>query len=106
MVEVLLAAAILISGSEPGECDLACERQSAAQLLARGETRTAIEYLKHARERFPDDRGLILLLARSYLLEDNLFWAERTLRDAVAKWPFRRFWQRWRKARSSRSLPG
>jgi tetratricopeptide (TPR) repeat protein len=87
MVEVLLAAAILIPGSAPGECDVDCERQSAAQLLARGETLDAIEYLKHARERFPDDRGLILLLARSYLLEDNLFWAERTLRDAVATWP-------------------
>ena len=87
MVEVLLAAAILIPGSAPGECDLACKRLSAAQLLAFGETRAAIEYLKLARERFPDDRGLILLLARSYLLEDNLFWAERILRDAVATWP-------------------
>jgi len=87
MVEVLLAAAILIPGSAPGDCDLGCERQSAAQLLTRGETRAAIECLKHARERFPDDRGLILLLARSYLLEDNLVWAERTLRDAVVKWP-------------------
>jgi hypothetical protein len=56
-------------------------------LLERGETRAAVEYLKHTRERFPDDRGLILLLARSYLLEDNLFWAERILRDAVATWP-------------------
>ena len=87
MFGVLLVAAILIPGATPDACDLDCERQTALLLIEGGETRTAVDRLKRARERFPDDRGLTLLLARAYLLEDNLFWAERTLRDAVASRP-------------------
>lgn len=49
--------------------------------------RAAIQALKDARGRFPGDRGLALLLARAYLLEDNLFWAERTLLDAIDRRP-------------------
>ena len=84
---ILLAVAIFSPGAVADTCNLQCERQTAIQLLNRGDARAAVESLKRARERFPDDRRLVLLLARSYLLEDNLFWAERTLRDAVAAWP-------------------
>ena len=87
MVEILLTAAILMTGAPPDTCDLACERQTAARLLESGETRAAVDSLKRACERFPDDRQLVLLLARSYLLSNNFFWAERTLREAAARWP-------------------
>jgi hypothetical protein len=87
MTGALLAVAILMPGATPDTCNLACERQSAVRLLERGQTRAAIERLKEARGRFPEDRHLILLLARSYLMENNLFWAERTLREAVEMWP-------------------
>lgn len=87
MLGILLSAAILIPGATPDVCDLDCERQSAVRLIENGETPAAVDRLKRARNRFPDDRHLILLLARAYLLEDNLFWAERILRDAVAARP-------------------
>jgi tetratricopeptide (TPR) repeat protein len=63
------------------------ERQSAAALIDRGEAREAISRLKSALEQYPDDRRLVLLLARAYLVENNLFWAERTLRAALDQRP-------------------
>ena len=84
---ILVAAAVLTSGAARDTCNLDCERQAATEQIARGDIRAAVASLKYARERFPNDRLLVLLLTRSYLLEDNLFWAERTLRDAVATWP-------------------
>jgi len=84
---VLLVALLLLPGAAAAECDSRCERQTASDLIKRGETRSAIESLKSARARFPADRDLALLLARAYLLEDNLFWAEGTLREAVEAWP-------------------
>jgi hypothetical protein len=87
MVGLLLAALLCMPGTTPAECDPGCERESAAELINRGDTRAAIQALKDARGRFPDDRGLALLLARAYLLEDNLFWAERTLLDAIERRP-------------------
>ncbi len=74
-------------GTAPAECGLECERRTAAELINRGDPRAAVERLKDATRRYPDDRGLVLQLARAYLLEDNLFWAERTLLEAVEKWP-------------------
>ena len=76
MVEILLAAALLMPGATPDACDLDCERLIAVRLLESGETRAAVDSLKRACERFPEDRQLVLLLARSYLLSYNLFWAE------------------------------
>ena len=43
--------------------------------------------LRTALARFPDDPVLPLLLARAYLDEGNLFWAERTVRDALGRRP-------------------
>ena len=74
-------------GTAPAECGLECERRTAAELIKRGDPRAAVEHLTEATRRYPDDRGLVLQLARAYLLEDNLFWAERTLLAAADRWP-------------------
>ena len=87
MVALAIALALAAAGLAPVECDVACERLAAAGLIEDGLSREAIDRLKAARERFPDDRELVLLLARAYLLEGNLFWAERVLTDAVTHWP-------------------
>ncbi len=71
----------------PAQCDLVCEQSTASERIERGEIRTAAEGLKDAIQRYPDDHRLVLLLARAYLLEDNLFWAERILKEAVGRWP-------------------
>lgn len=57
------------------------------ELLERGESRVAIDRLKEARRRYPDEPELVLLLAKAYLAEGNLFWAERVLREGVDRWP-------------------
>jgi hypothetical protein len=87
MVGLLLAALIIGSDVLPAPCDLDCERQAAEQLLQIGEPRAAVDRLRQAVGRFPEDRRLVLLLARAYLLEGNLFWAERSLREGLKKWP-------------------
>ncbi|HSN54732.1 MAG TPA: hypothetical protein VLT32_08665 [Candidatus Sulfomarinibacteraceae bacterium] len=87
MVVLAVAAALVVAGLAPAACDVACERQTASRLIEEGASRAAIDRVKAARERFPDDRALVLLLARAYLREGNLFWAERTLADAAARWP-------------------
>ena len=87
MLQVFIAAVLLGTEAPPVRCNLQCEQAAAAELMERGETRAAAARLKQARDRFPEDRRLRLLLARSYLLQGNLFWAERTLREAVAIWP-------------------
>jgi hypothetical protein len=84
---VLLAAAILIQMPPVGDCDAECERRAALVLIERGETRAAVERLRGAVARFPDAAALSLLLARGYLAEGNLFWAEHTLRDALVRRP-------------------
>ena len=68
-------------------CDTPCERRAAADLIAAGASRDAVGRLRAALARFPDDPVLPLLLARAYLDESNLFWAERTLRDALGRRP-------------------
>ncbi len=82
---------LLITGpatqAAPPPCDLECEREEATRLIERGETRAAVRRLRDASSRHPGDRPLKLLLARSYLLEGNLFWGERVLRDMVADGP-------------------
>lgn len=87
MLWLLLAVGIGTAGLEGASCDAVCERRAAEALLASGDERAAVESLKNARESFPDDRGLALLLARAYLLEENFFWAERTVADALRRWP-------------------
>ncbi len=82
----LLLAAHLLS-AEPGSCDNICERKAAEESLARKDLSGARERLREAISRYPTDPVLSLLLARSYLLEGNLFWAERTLRERLEKAP-------------------
>jgi len=83
----LLAAVALTQAPSAGGCDAECERAAAVTLIERGETRAAVERLHAAIIRFPDDPALPLLLARSYLAEGNLFWAERGLRDTLVRRP-------------------
>ncbi len=68
-------------------CDAPCARLEAEQLLGKSEVRAAIERLRDAVERHPDDPVLPFLLARGYLLERNLFWAETTLKEALRRRP-------------------
>ncbi len=88
MVALLLAAAVIAgAGSVDLPCDAGCEGQRASAMLVAGDTRAAVAALRDAVSRCPGDRSLTLLLVRAYLLEDNLFWAERTLSEAVGRWP-------------------
>jgi len=83
----LLAAAALTQAPLVGGCDAECERTAAVTLIERGEARAAVERLRAAVIRFPDDPALPLLLTRGYLAEGNLFWAERGLRDTLVRRP-------------------
>lgn len=81
---MLLAAAFATATTEP-QCDAVCERRVAEAALARGEIRSAVERLRAAVTRHPGDPVLPLWLARAYLLDDNLFWAEKSLREALGR---------------------
>ncbi|MCU0290493.1 MAG: hypothetical protein MUF10_00670 [Thermoanaerobaculaceae bacterium] len=80
---MLLAAVAAATPPPAPPCDAACERRVAQEQLARGELRPAVERLRGAVARHPDDPVLPLWLARAYLLDGNLFWAERTLHGAL-----------------------
>jgi tetratricopeptide (TPR) repeat protein len=80
---LLLAAAVLSQAPLVPPCDAACERAAGVEALDRGDPRGAIARLKDAVEAHPDDPVLPLLLARAYLLDGNLFWAERALRASL-----------------------
>ncbi len=82
LLAVALVAADIVSG-----CDASCEVQTAAAMLAAGRPTAAIEQLRAARARFPDDLPLALLLVRAYVLENNLSWAERVLREELERHP-------------------
>ena len=86
MMEIFLAAALLLAGLPQVPMDAEIEVRAAIGFLDRGEARAAVERLKRATDLFPENRRLRLLLARAYLLEDNLFWAERTVRRALEQW--------------------
>lgn len=87
MLELLLAATLVGAVPPPVPCDAECELAAADALLEGAEPRQAVDRLKAARESFPEDRRLLLRLALAYLLEGNLFWAERTLVDGAGRWP-------------------
>lgn len=87
MVSALVLAAALGVATPTPACDPSCERHTAEALLGAGDQRAAVDALRTAVARFPGERSLHLLLARAYLLQDNLFWAERVLREALERWP-------------------
>jgi len=87
MLGVVLAVGIVLAGSPVQSCDAECERQAAERLMEDGELKAAAARLKDARVRYPDDRRLGLLLARAYMLQDNLYWAERTLAGVLESHP-------------------
>ncbi|MFZ5787827.1 MAG: CDC27 family protein [Acidobacteriota bacterium] len=80
---LVLAVATATTSPPPPTCDAECERRAAVACIEGREYRLAVDRLRAAVDRFPDDRGLALLLARAYLLDGNHFWAERTLRAAL-----------------------
>jgi hypothetical protein len=87
VVPLVLAAVLLAQGGGAAPCDALCERKAAFRLIETGTPDAVIRHLRAARARFPDDRVLTLLLARAYLRENNLFWAERTVGNALARRP-------------------
>ena len=87
MVEIFLAAGLLLIGLPQTPMSAEIEAQAAAQMLNQGETHAAVERLKRAIDLHPEDPRFYLLLARAYLLEDNLFWAERIVVRAHERWP-------------------
>jgi hypothetical protein len=84
---LILAAAALSANAAQPSCDARCERQAGWALLERGDARAAVERLRGAVAAFPRDPVLPLLLARAYLSQGNLFWGERTLRQALTGRP-------------------
>ncbi len=87
MVGLVLIAAAALAGPPDPPCDTSCQRDTARQELESGRTREPIDRLKQALADAPSDRVLTLLLARAYLLDGNLFWAERTISSALADAP-------------------
>ena len=87
MVELILAVGLSFFGLPETTMSAEIEAQAATRLLERGETGVAVERLKRAIELWPEEPELYLLLARAYLLDDNLFWAERTVLRAQEHWP-------------------
>jgi tetratricopeptide (TPR) repeat protein len=88
MNALALLLAFSVSTTVPAEpCDAACERLAAESRITNRDFRAAIERLRVAVDRFPDDPSLALLLARAYVLDGNLFWAEQTLRAALVARP-------------------
>ncbi|MGD8440445.1 MAG: tetratricopeptide repeat protein [Holophagae bacterium] len=87
MWAVVLVVGAVVAGQPEPPCDRVCQRTAAEALLDAGDTRTAIDRLKTALDANPDDRTLTLMLARAYLLDDNLFWAERTISAALDEAP-------------------
>jgi hypothetical protein len=64
MLGTVLTAGLLPAGEAPGPCDVECEIRTSSRLLTRGETRLAVERLIEARQRFPEDRRIMMLMAR------------------------------------------
>lgn len=103
-----LAAVLLFvgpAGATAGDdCDqdcageAACEVEASDCLLEAGRTREAIARLKPMVEGNPGEPGHVQRLARAYLADGNPFWAERVLRNALAKDPDNcgtRSWLAW-----------
>jgi tetratricopeptide (TPR) repeat protein len=79
----LLLTLVLAQAPAEAPCDAACERTAAETLLRGKQLRPAIERLTAAVDAHPENVALPLLLARAYILDGNLFWAEKTLRAAL-----------------------
>jgi len=87
MLSLILTVGMTLAGAPIPPCDALCVRSEVELLLDEGDLKPAVKRLKEARVRHPEERSFVLLLARAYLLQDNLFWAERTLADGLDRWP-------------------
>jgi hypothetical protein len=78
--------------------DPACEIAVTDCLIEAGRTREAVDRLKPLVWQHPDVPVFARLLARAYLADNNQFWAERTLQEALARNPndcMSRSWLAW-----------
>jgi hypothetical protein len=101
------ALAILVLTAAPTtaqDCHRECTAEPACEiavtdcLIAAGRGRDAVERLKPLIRERPDVPVLARLLARAYLADNNHFWAERTLQDALSRNPndcMTRSWLAW-----------
>jgi len=67
--------------------DAACEVEVSDCLIETGQLRPAIDRLKGVIETNPNEPAYALRLARAYLADDNPFWAQRVLQNALASNP-------------------
>lgn len=78
--------------------ELACEVDVTWCLLEEGRARDAIKRLKPLVEEHPQEPAWAVLLARAYLADNNPFWAQRTLQQAIDRNPAAcglRAWLAW-----------
>lgn len=74
--------------ADPADCDgPKCAVEAAKAFLDKGDPSRAVEVLREAQNKFPEDRDIALLLGISYLRGQNTLWAIRTLLAYLARWP-------------------
>jgi hypothetical protein len=75
-----------------------CEIEVTDCLIAAGRAREAVDRLKAVVKEHPEVPLFARLLARAYLADNNPFWAERTLQEALSRDPndcMTRSWLAW-----------
>lgn len=63
--------------------DLACFIEDAQSLIEKGQYVQAIEKLKVAKQHFPNNREIVILLSVSYLNANNPIWAIKSLKERI-----------------------
>ena len=82
MSEIILS--VILACVQPCQDKISCEIEVCDCLLRAGRAREAIERLKPLAEKGP---VYARLLARAYLADNNPAWAQRTLKEAIARDP-------------------
>ncbi len=78
--------------------DIDCEIRVADCLLQKKSVGLALEHIKPLAAEHPESGALKRLLAKAYLADDNLFWAQQTLQNALGQDPSdceNRSWLAW-----------
>jgi formylglycine-generating enzyme required for sulfatase activity len=87
------------TGIAQGACESwDCELETAQTLWNSDEPRAAVDYLKEARERWPDEAQLAIALGIAYVRAGNFPWAVRTLSAHLDERPedcTARLWLAW-----------
>jgi len=84
MPTVTIILGMVLACIKPCQDKVSCEIEVADCLLKAGRAREAIARLKPLAEKHP---ALARLLARAYLADDNPAWAQKTLKEAIARDP-------------------